>query len=326
MKENHLFRWLVMFLLICTVFSSDADLQLEIDPKLQAAAKEIGKQVVNVEWVNCLYDCLLEAWELIDEDPKFEDEQAVRNHIYNEFETNKDKYRYEYNMNSDKIYNIPTSGTPAGNTAMNGFAQSLKIPIARYTWKNDQLRLNQIILENGSLGLRRSEDGSYFMYTEQAKKFDPIENFDRAILLVYVNNDHFMYLKPLNEKKKIEKIKEEKDFVKIEEKKKNLGIAASKTSSSCKYFTIVLCIIFIVIVAVILFSENDEENLNTSADIEKGPSPDLGNSESIEQAIENMNVVHKENKFDQIAGTHETIDVDGLFNVNTTVEECDFIE
>jgi len=99
----------------------------------------------------------------------------------------------------------------------------------------------------------------------------------------------------------------------------------------CKYFTIVLCIIIIVIVVVILYSKNDEdeekeedeENPNTSADIEEGPSQDLGNSESIKHAIDNMNVVHKENKVDhdQIAGSHEKIDMDGLVNPNATVEE-----
>jgi len=99
----------------------------------------------------------------------------------------------------------------------------------------------------------------------------------------------------------------------------------------CKYFTIVLCIIIIVIVVVILFSENDEEeeeakkedeeNPNTPADIEESLSQDLGNSESIKHAIDNMNVVHKGNKVDQIASSHEKIDVDGLFDVNETVEE-----
>jgi len=99
----------------------------------------------------------------------------------------------------------------------------------------------------------------------------------------------------------------------------------------CKYFTIVSCIIIIVIVVVILFSENDEEeeeekeedeeNPNTPADIEEGSSQDLGNSESIKHAIDNMNVVHKGNKVVQIASSREKIDVDGLVDVNATVEE-----
>jgi len=114
----------------------------------------------------------------------------------------------------------------------------------------------------------------------------------------------------------------------VNSKSKDTNVTDGKC---CKYFTIVSCIIIIVIVVVILFSENDEEeeeeneedeeNPNTPAEIEESLSQDLGNSESIKHAIDNMNVVHKENKVDQIASSHEKIDVDGLVDVNATVEE-----
>jgi len=135
--------------------------------------------------------------------------------------------------------------------------------------------------------------------------------------------------KPVTPKSTVVNSKDETNNVDVNSKNETNNVDVTDRKC-CKYFTIVSCIIIIVIVVVILFSENDEEeeakeedeeNPNTPADIEEVSFQDLENSESIKHAIDNMNVVHKGNKVDQIASSREKIDGDGLVDVNATVEE-----